>query len=152
GTGDAPLLPPATEAIPLAFPLEGRPHPGFERPLQVSAREARLLNDPPWVRSLGKLTLEVSTQGGRFPTPAEPPAPRQPRLLRPDPEHPPEPPLPEPALLSARAARTRLRPPGDTVVFKDRLLYLLQPPLEDLFAGKQVQLPFQPYPYQLQGI
>ena len=38
------------------------------------------------------------------------------------------------------------------VVFKDRLLYLLQPPLEDLFAGKQVQLPFQPYPYQLKGI
>ena len=38
------------------------------------------------------------------------------------------------------------------MLFKDRLLYLLQPPLEDLFAGKQVQLPFQPYPYQLKGI
>src|SRR5262249_41592002 len=48
--------------------------------------------------------------------------------------------------------RTRLRPPSDTVIFKDRLLYLLQPPLEDIFAGKQVQLPFQPYPYQIQGI
>src|SRR5207247_5848518 len=38
------------------------------------------------------------------------------------------------------------------VVFKDRLLYLLQPPLEDLFAGKQISLPFKPYPYQLKGI
>jgi SNF2 family DNA or RNA helicase len=38
------------------------------------------------------------------------------------------------------------------VLFKDRLLYLLQPPLEDLFAGKQVSLPFQPYPYQVRGI
>src|SRR5947208_9989291 len=38
------------------------------------------------------------------------------------------------------------------VVFKDRLLYLLQPPLEDLFAGRQVELPFQPYPYQIKGI
>src|SRR5262245_30004696 len=51
-----------------------------------------------------------------------------------------------------RPTRTRLRPPGEQVVFKDRLLYLLQPPLEDLFAGKQIQLPFQPFPYQLQGI
>jgi SNF2 family DNA or RNA helicase len=28
----------------------------------------------------------------------------------------------------------------------------LQPPIEDLFAGKQVRLPFQPYPYQFHGI
>jgi SNF2 family DNA or RNA helicase len=45
-----------------------------------------------------------------------------------------------------------LRPPQDTVVFKDRLLYLLQPPLENLFAGRQIQLPFPPYPYQLEGV
>jgi SNF2 family DNA or RNA helicase len=38
------------------------------------------------------------------------------------------------------------------VVFKDRLLYLLQPPLEDLFAAKEIQLPFKPYPYQFKGI
>jgi SNF2 family DNA or RNA helicase len=38
------------------------------------------------------------------------------------------------------------------LLFKDRLLYLLQPPLEDLFAGKQLRLPFDPYPYQLNGI
>jgi SNF2 family DNA or RNA helicase len=38
------------------------------------------------------------------------------------------------------------------VIFKDRLLYLLQPPLEDLFAGRQVELPLKPYPYQVQGI
>jgi SNF2 family DNA or RNA helicase len=37
-------------------------------------------------------------------------------------------------------------------LFKDRLLYLLQPPLENLFAGKQVEVPFKPYPYQLEGI
>jgi SNF2 family DNA or RNA helicase len=28
----------------------------------------------------------------------------------------------------------------------------LQPPLEDIFAGRQVQLPCAPYPYQMQGI
>src|SRR5207248_6993431 len=47
---------------------------------------------------------------------------------------------------------TRLRPPSDTVIFKDRLLYMLQPPLENFFAGKQVELPFPPYPYQIEGI
>jgi SNF2 family DNA or RNA helicase len=51
-----------------------------------------------------------------------------------------------------KGLRTRLRPPQETALFKDRLLYLLQPPLEDLFAGRQVSLPFQPYPYQVQGI
>ena len=31
-------------------------------------------------------------------------------------------------------------------------MYLLQPSLEDVFSGRQVQLPFKPYPYQLKGI
>jgi SNF2 family DNA or RNA helicase len=149
-----PLLP-QVEPIDLTFALETSTHPRFERPLQVQVREARLLNDPPWVRSLGRLALEVTTQGWRFPKPIDqPPAPARPRLFQEEP-----PPGSEPAdsqaqtiPLSARPARTRLRPTNDTVLFKDRLLYLLQPPLEDLFAGKQVQLPFQPYPYQLQGI
>src|SRR5207249_10243617 len=52
----------------------------------------------------------------------------------------------------ARRANTRVRPSGETVLFKDRLLYLLQPPLEALFAGRQVALPCKPYPYQLRGI
>ncbi len=38
------------------------------------------------------------------------------------------------------------------VLVKDRLLYVLQPPLECLFAGKQIHLSCQPYPYQLEGI
>src|SRR5262249_23098723 len=48
--------------------------------------------------------------------------------------------------------RVRALPTGDTVMLKDRLLYLLQPPLENLFRGKQVQVPSQPFPYQLEGI
>jgi SNF2 family DNA or RNA helicase len=119
-------------------------HPRLERPLHTNVREARLLADRPWVRTLGKLPLEVSTEGWRFPTPvegAEPP--KRPEL--PFRELLPPPPKPE-----ARA--TRPRPPSDTVLFKDRLLYLLQPSLETLFAGRQVQLPFKPFPYQLDGI
>ena len=32
------------------------------------------------------------------------------------------------------------------------LSHLLQPPLENCLSGKQVRLPFRPYPYQLEGI
>jgi SNF2 family DNA or RNA helicase len=38
------------------------------------------------------------------------------------------------------------------VVLKERLLYLLQPPLEQLLASKRIHLRLQPYPYQMQGI
>jgi SNF2 family DNA or RNA helicase len=51
----------------------------------------------------------------------------------------------------ATSRTTRLKPPRETVVFKERLLYLLQPPLEHLLGGK-VTLPFNPFPYQVAGI
>src|SRR5262249_13796934 len=122
--------------------------PGSDRPLLVNVREVPLLAKTPWVRALGKLAMEVTTQGWRFPTPVElkdevgrkkendKPADSALAL------HPP----------SLHKQRTRLQPPGDMLLFKDRLLYLLQPALEDIFAGKQVRLPFQPYPYQIKGI
>jgi SNF2 family DNA or RNA helicase len=128
--------------------VEARALPRFDRPLPVTVREARLLSDSPWVRSAGKLTLEVTTEGWRFPTPADtPPAPPKPRPTRPQ----------ETAAQpdgDRRDAVTlhRLRPPRDTIVFKERLLYLLQPPLENVFGGRQVTVPFKPYPYQMEGI
>jgi SNF2 family DNA or RNA helicase len=136
--------------VPLLSSVETRTLPRFDRPLSVSVREARLLTQAPWVRSIGGLTMSVSTQGWRFPSPGEMLAPLPPRLAQAQEE-------PELGLLieeepAEARPKTRLRPPGDAVLFKDRLLYLLQPPLEDLFNGKQVQLPFSPYPYQVQGI
>src|SRR5262249_40845531 len=71
---------------------------------------------------------------------------RKPRISRPE-----EPPS-DPAEKSEPGALPRLRPPRDTVVFKERLLYLLQPPLENVFGGRQVTVPFKPYPYQMEGI
>jgi SNF2 family DNA or RNA helicase len=135
--------------VSLLPPVEARPHPRFERPLAVSVREARLLTQAPWARPVGRLTMDVSTQGWRFPAPGELLAPRPPRLADPEDEAGPGPPAEGP---SEPRPKTRLRPPSDAVLFKDRLLYLLQPALEDLFNGKQVHLPCPPYPYQLQGI
>jgi SNF2 family DNA or RNA helicase len=121
----------------------------------VAVRDWLLPTRQPWTRSLGKLTaFDVTVQGWRFPMPLEPPESggmtEQVRQTAPpaQPERPADSPRPGPN----RRPRTHLKPPSDLVMFKDRLLYLLQPPLEDLFVGKQVQLPFQPYPYQVSGI
>jgi SNF2 family DNA or RNA helicase len=136
---------------------EVRSHLRFDRPLQAASRAARLLTERPWVRALGKVALEVGTEGWRFPAPpVEPPTgTAKPRLFQPE-APPPEPPraadAPPEAETAGKKSWIRLRPPRETVLFKERLLYLLQPPLENLFDGKRVRLPFQPYPYQLAGI
>ncbi len=132
--------------IDLSLSIEVHAHPRFERPLEVNVRQAALLNNPPWVRSLGKIALDVTTQGWRFPTPPDQTITRHSLSVFAPPEHPNE------QQQADSGKRTRLRPPRETVQFKDRLLYLLQPSLEDIFANKQVSLPFQPYDYQLRGI
>src|SRR4051812_3647549 len=129
----------------MALPVTVTSLPRFDASITAGVRAARLLTEPPWVRSLGKLTLTVATEGWKFPTPPGDPLP------------PPVPPRPAVALtvpppLPPRKPRVRPQPTGDMVLFKDRLLYLLQPPLENLFIGKQVSVPFPPYPYQLEGI
>jgi SNF2 family DNA or RNA helicase len=134
-------------AVDLGLRLEALAHPRFERPLEASVREARLLNTPPAVRALGKLALDITTFGWRFPVPPAEMAPAAgPRLYEPE-KKPTTFARPE----TAKKA-TRVKPPGDAVMFKDRLLYLLQPPLENLFAGKQIKLPFEPFKFQLEGI
>lgn len=185
----SPEWPAAPEVLPwpLAWQVEVRPHPRFARPLEVSARQATLLTSAPWVRPLGKVVMEVTTQGWRFPLPpdqASSPPPRNPGLpvglpASADPERAvlatPLPAEDDPAapaegalavtvaenaagaacpdaVAAGPAEQTRLRPPMETVLFRDRLLYLLQPPLESLFAGSKITLPFPPYPYQIKGI
>ncbi len=137
--------PPEILSIPLDHPVETFAL-ASRRALTVQLHEARLLTSPPWIKSLGKLALEVSTAGWRFPTPLDfssKPPPETPRLFQPESADPPA---------GKKPRGTRVRPPRDTVVLKERLLYVLQPPLESVFAGKQVRLPSSPYPYQLEGI
>jgi SNF2 family DNA or RNA helicase len=47
---------------------------------------------------------------------------------------------------------TRLRPPREAVKLEDRLFYLLQPPLESLLAVDSLDLPAEPFPFQLDGV
>src|SRR5262245_32243473 len=119
----APLLdaPPETRAITLP-PAPETTDLLQRRPLSARVQEARLLGAAPLLRSLGKLTLSVETQGWRFPPPVDlsasaPPPENQPRLYDPD------------APAKEKRDTTRLRPPRDTVLLKERLLYVLQPPL-----------------------
>ncbi len=48
--------------------------------------------------------------------------------------------------------RTRIAPPGDVIKLQDRLYYVLQPSLESLVASNSLHFPFDPFPYQLEGI
>jgi SNF2 family DNA or RNA helicase len=138
--------------VGLDLTVEVYSDPRFERALEPTVREARLLTDAPWVRSLGRLELGVATRGWNFPSPpAEFSLPARmggeretggPPADRPHPENSGPP--------SRRSIRTR--PTADTVLFHDRLLYLLQPPLDTLFNGRQLEVPFEPFPYQLEGI
>ncbi len=58
--------------------------------------------------------------------------------------------VPKESKLSAKL--TRMRPPGDLVRLEDRLFYVLQPPLESIVATAKLTFPFQPFPYQMDGI
>ncbi|QEG31138.1 ATP-dependent helicase HepA [Gemmata obscuriglobus] len=124
----------------------------LDHPLEPNVREAKLLTDAPWVRALGRLELSVTTEGWKFPAPpagfdSAPRPATEPRAGRQS--------IPQPALPDQQEPakpRIRPKPTADTVFFKDRLLYLLQPPLDSLFDGRQLEVPFEPYPYQLEGI
>jgi SNF2 family DNA or RNA helicase len=46
----------------------------------------------------------------------------------------------------------RIKPPGDVIKLEDRLFYLLQPPLAAWMSRESFDFPFQPFPYQFDGI
>ena len=47
---------------------------------------------------------------------------------------------------------TRIKPPKDALSIEDRLFYVLQPPLETWLRGQELIMPFEPFPYQYEGI
>ncbi|MGL4422872.1 MAG: DEAD/DEAH box helicase [Gemmataceae bacterium] len=121
----------------------------------VTTKTARLMTQSPWTRTLGKWDWTIQTEGWKFPAPppdwqppakkGEPPPPREGRMVTE------LVPLPDGETIPPRKS-VRVRPTAETVLMKDRLLYLLQPPLEGVFDGRTLDVPFEPFPYQLEGI
>lgn len=56
------------------------------------------------------------------------------------------------SLAAAKKKITRIKPPADALSIEDRLFYLLQPPLQSWLAGQELIMPFEPFPYQYEGI
>jgi len=127
--------------------------PAFDPSIPAHFREPRLLTQAPWVRTFGKLEMTVQTEGWKFPSPPpeldRPPPPRKPKPAREAIE---SSALPDPPTETGEKKRIRTAPTADMVLVKDRLLFLLQPPLDGLFDGRQLEVPFEPFPYQLEGI
>jgi SNF2 family DNA or RNA helicase len=59
---------------------------------------------------------------------------------------------PEGESCSKKPTITRIKPPGDVIKLEDRLYYVLQPPLESLIQSDALHFPFEPFPYQYQGV
>jgi len=53
---------------------------------------------------------------------------------------------------SVPSSCTRITPPSDVIRLQDRLYYVLQPPLESVLRRESLRFPFQPFPYQMEGI
>ncbi len=51
-----------------------------------------------------------------------------------------------------RKKTTKIKPPSNALSVEDRLFYVLQPPLETWLRGQELIMPFEPYPYQYDGI
>ena len=51
-----------------------------------------------------------------------------------------------------RKTTTRIKPPSDVIKLEDRLYYLLQPSLETLATTGSLEFPFEPFPYQFEGM
>jgi len=94
---------------------------------------------------------KIKTLGFPFPAGMEflpPPASQNSEETRPI--QPPEPKSLSPDQPSKKS--TRIKPPADALSIEDRLFYLLQPPLESWLRGQELVMPFEPFPYQYEGI
>ncbi|MFO0813633.1 MAG: DEAD/DEAH box helicase [Gemmatales bacterium] len=125
--------------------------PQLGRWLEPRVRPAPLRLPPPTIKTMHhsqKPVFDVQVEGWKFVAPP-------PSVLAREEDKPLEVPVEqrlEEMLTPPEEKATRARPPATAILLKERLLTLLQPPLENLFAGKKIELPFKPFPYQLDGI
>jgi SNF2 family DNA or RNA helicase len=113
----------------------------------------RIQLNPEWKARRPKIETFGITFPEGFPLlPPKPPAERKEPLRRLDPPAAPEAELDPHVGLPKPPKRTKLRPPADALSLQDRLFYLLQPPLESWLAGQELVMPFEPFPFQYEGI
>ncbi|QDU40625.1 ATP-dependent helicase HepA [Maioricimonas rarisocia] len=124
----------------------------LKRAPKVEARPVPLLNAPGFVPSWKPFWPKVKTVGLTFPEGIEflPPK-KEPseeeglRKIAP----------PKKAAGNSEPKKkkpTRVKPPSDALSLQDRLFYVLQPPLETWLKGQELIMPFEPFPYQYEGI
>lgn len=145
------LVPPDVQAMELSLTCSVMEVPALSRWLEPRIKPAQIKINQPMLRTVvngNKLQFEVQVEGWKFPTPGMLKAATELKLNS---DSSPPPTLEE--LLTPRTDKpTRQKPPAELVLLKERLLTLLQPPLENLFTGKKIELPFKPFPYQMEGI
>jgi SNF2 family DNA or RNA helicase len=113
------------------------------RPPKVSLDELSLTIERPRTLSLRLRQSALKTSSFTFP--------EAPTAMHASPiPHPVAP--PETRDVSRLLQRTRIAPPRDIIKLEDRLYYLLQPPLESILSSSEMHLPFEPFPYQFQGV
>ena len=101
---------------------------------------------PAWTAHWPKIrTISMTFPDGIEFLPPKPDEPRAP--LRPI-----QPPKPKRVGAEPSQRGTRIRPPADALSLEDRLFYLLQPPLQTWLAAQELVMPFEPFPYQYEGI
>ena len=166
-----PLLPPRADVL-VAPSNDSRSRPTEPRP-EVSQLDLRIAVDPfntGWNAAIGrppKVVVEglafdgqtpkiLSVQCRRAPIktfsftfPEAPAWALNQPAKKPDARPPLASPPPEPR---PDRKSTRIAPPNDVIKLHDRLYYVLQPSLESLVATNSLEFPFEPFPYQLEGI
>ena len=135
-------MPTDTDMLDLAIPVLAR-QLALDLPKLDVASPLAFAADAPQAITLKVPRTKPRTFNYTFP---EAPAPSVPPSLRPSIR-------PSPSLSpSPSRTTTRLKPPRDIIKLGDRLYYLLQPPLETLLAQGDLHFPFEPFPYQYQGV
>jgi SNF2 family DNA or RNA helicase len=141
----APPKPPVT-GTPLdleVMPLSTGWNRAIGRPPAVEVQTVGLQSAPPRAISIpiGRLPVRVRSFAFSCSDAGENPL----NLLT-------SPTAPRAALKSAAAGCTHLKPPADVIRLEDRLSYVLQPPLEWLLGERSLAMPFQPFPFQFEGV
>lgn len=124
----------------------------IRRPVEVTIRDLRCAKAAPEVVSLAIKAGTVATRSFTFADPTDasdgplvvaPPAAAAPGTAA-------SPAAPDG--LAGHGRMTRIKPPGDVIKLEDRLQYILQPALELLLTERSLHFPFQPFPYQMEGV